>query len=417
MDINHFEVLVVVLAGGEGSRLNPLTATRSKPAVPIGGMYRLIDIPLSNACHSRFRKIIVLTQGRDKSLNRHIKNTWVSDIKLESSINIISPQGVGITYKGDADAVRQIMDDIDYYEPDFILIVPGDHLVKMNYYSFIRFLAEKQADAAISIIPRPLHMAGHFGSLMINENEKVTDFREKDAENPLKAGTADYFYASMGIYAFTSRALRQALKMKGNLFGKDIIPQLLSKIDVAGYDYEKNNKIREHILVYEEGHLQEKLVDTSPDSHYWRDVGTIAEYFESNMDLVSISPKFNLYGKEWPFYTLDIPLGPTKIVNPHRQGFIESAILGEGSILSDVIGRNIVISPQVYIEKTNLQDCVVFNDVKINNCSLQRTIVDKHVHLSNMQSGYNIEADKARGIFIDETSGIRVIAKGAEIYG
>ncbi|MBB6480553.1 sugar phosphate nucleotidyltransferase [Spirochaeta isovalerica] len=406
------EVLVLILTGGLGTRLMPLTASRLKPAVLIGGKFRLIDIPLSNAYHSEFRKILVLAQGMDKSLTRHIKDAWASDEKSDSFINFLSPQQIGAFDNGDADAVRHVINEIEYYDPDIVLIVPGDHLVKMDYRNFTDFLVRNKGDAAISIIPQPLHKAGSFGSIAIDEKSLITEFREKDRETPLRASSDDTFFASMGIYAFKTPVLTSALEEEGNLFGRDIIPKILKDKKILGYDYHSNNHIPEIIIKRDGNRMFEEFVDSSPDSLYWRDVGTIEEYFEANMDLVSITPKFNLYGKEWPFFSIHNNFGPAKIINPENRSGVESAVICEGSFLSDVTGSNLVISSLVFIEKSSLSQVIVFNNTKITNCRIQRAIIDKHVVLNNMEIGFNDEADRAAGIYIDGDSGIRVVPKG-----
>lgn len=405
------EVLVIVLAGGEGSRLWPLTEYRSKPAVPIGGKYRLIDIPLSNAFNSRFRKILVLTQGKDKSLNRHIKNTWLSDFKSGSMIDVISPQGMGTVYAGDADAVRQITGDIRQYVPDIVLVVPGDHLLRMNYYNFVRHLTYSDADAAIAVFPKPLDQARFLGSLAMDENNRIIEFREKDPHTPLRARDNESFYASMGIYAFRTPALFRALALDGVLFGRHLIPQLLGSMKILGYDYLECNRIPEVIKLEHNSLLVDSRVEAGPDSNYWRDVGTISEYFEANMDLVSISPRFNLYGQEWPFYTYVYQHGPAKLIRPEHTGVLDSALCGEGSFISDVVGRDLVVSPDVFIDKCRLEEVIIFHNSRVQRCSLRRTIVDKSVRLANMEIGYDEKADRDRGIFVDPESGIRVVRK------
>jgi len=400
------------MAGGMGTRLMPLTETRSKPSVPLGGKFRLIDIPLSNAYHSDFRKVLVLTQGKDKSVARHLKNAWVSDEKSESFINILTPQEIGHPYRGDADAVRQAVEDIRYHHPEFVLVVPGDHLLKMDLRNFMHFLRDNRGDGLISIIPQPLSKAGSFGSLALNGESLITEFREKDPDTPLRASTPDTFYASMGIYGFRAEFLYEALRLPGDLFGQDLIPQLLSGSRILGYDYHRHNNISEIIISRREGRMYEEAVDSSPDSHYWRDVGTIGEYFDANMDLVSVTPKFNLYGREWPFFTGQNNLGPAKIINPISQGRVDSAIVSEGSFLSDVQGKELVISPLVFIERSVLEQVIVFGDSKIENCRIRRTIVDKHVHLRNREIGFDQEADLRQGIHVDPETGIRVVPKG-----
>lgn len=411
MGRSRFEVLVVILAGGNGTRLAPLTDTRSKPAGPLGGKYRLIDIPLSNAYNSDLRKILVLTQGKDNSLVRHIRKAWPADEKSDSFTNIITPQEMGIFYKGDADAVKHALNDIQYHQPDYVLIVPGDHLLKMNYRNLVSFLHEKRGDAVISIIPRPLAKAKDFGSLSLDENSKIREFREKDPLTPFRTPAEDTFYASMGIYAFRADILYEALNKDGYLFGKDVIPRMLGEKKILGYDYFIYNHISEVIIHRGSKALEERFVENSPHSGYWRDVGTVGEYFDANMDLVSVTPKFNLYGEEWPFFTIDNNLGPAKIINPEYRSSVESAIICEGSFLSDVRGRDLVISPRVFVDKSELNQVIVFNQSKINSCRIRRTIVDKHVHLRNMEIGYDKEKDLSRGIHVDPQSEVRVVPK------
>lgn len=408
------KVLVVVLAGGEGSRLMPLTNARTKPAVPIGAKFRLIDIPLSNAANSGLHKCLILTQGKDKSLNRHIKNTWYSDRHYNAFIEVISPQGVGKAYMGDADAVRQVINDIKEVKPTVVLIVPGDHLLKMNYFKFVKFLMDKNADAAIAVIKKNMDQAMHLGSLQMGHDEVISDFKEKDPETPFKFTEEDgvsYFQASMGIYAFKTKSLFKALKEPGELFGKNIIPQILKTMKVVGYSYNKYNIIKDRRWVSINDMLIEEYEKTS-DSDYWRDVGTIDEYFKANMDLTGITPTFNIYGEKWPFFTCHLDLGPSKIIRSQPGNNLESAILGEGSILSNVSGRSLVISPKVFIEKSHMEDVIVFEGSTIQQCNIRRSIIDKNVVLVNMWIGFDEEEDQKRGIYIDPVSKIRVIPKG-----
>ena len=407
------DILVVVLAGGEGKRLLPLTMTRTKPAVTIGAKYRLIDIPLSNAANSGLHKFLVLTQGMDKSLNWHIKNTWYSAQHYGAFTEVISPQGVGKAYEGDADAVRQVQEEIKHIKPDIVVVVPGDHLLKMNYYNLVRFLVEKKADAAISVINQPLEKAVNLGSLMIDVNHCITGFKEKDPNTPYvfsNEKNESYFLASMGIYAFKSKALFKALKMEGELFGKQIIPQMLDSMKIVAYNYNENNIIMDKTWIYYNDMVIENL-EKSTDSDYWRDVGTIGEYFYANMDLAGVTPLFNLYGEKWPFFTARRDVGPAKIIRTEWGDKIESAVIGEGAILSNVKGRSMVISPVVYIDRSDLENVIAFQNANIQKCRIRNTIIDKQAVLANMEIGFNEEEDRRKGIFIDRQSGIRVIPK------
>ena len=408
-----YDVLIIILAGGEGSRLQPLTDFRAKPSVPIGGKFRLIDIPLSNAANCGLRKSIVLTQGKDASLIRHLKDVWYSDSRFGIFVDIISPQKAGSTYKGDADAVRQIIDRVNHMKPDYVLVVPGDHLLKMDYSSLIDFLAFSNAGAAIAIKPEPIKSAKHLGSLQINSRKEIIGFKEKDPDTPFKflnKENQEVFYASMGIYAFRRPVLIKALSQKGNLFGKQIIPELLNDTDILGYDYKLFNIIIDNIKINVKGHLI-NTTGKSSDSDYWKDVGTIKEYYKANMDLVAVSPKFNLYGEKWPIYTHNFNLGPGKIVKPQGSGYLKDILLSEGSFLSDSDASSVVISPKVLIDKSKLNEVIVFNNCSINQCEIKNTIIDKNVILKNMRIGFDEEEDRQNGIFIDEDSKIRIVPK------
>jgi len=400
------ETLVVVLAGGEGTRLKPLTEHRAKPAVPIGGKYRLIDIPLSNAFNSKLTNILILTQGADDSLIKHVSNIWTSDPRRRSFVEVRSPQILGETYKGDADAVRQVLRNIKFHNPKNVLIVPGDHLLKMDYHKFVDFMEQKNGDFAISIISQPMEQAKQLGSIKIDDSSRIIEFKEKDRDTPFRAKKKDEFYASMGIYAAKTEKLIEALQKEGALFGKHIIPSVLGSMNVVGYDYTENNYIPEIPRINKDGIMIRGDRTKSADSTYWRDVGTISEYFEANMDLVSITPRFSIYNTEWRFFTDNTYFGPGKqVAGP------ETALISEGSTLTSVGGRDIVISPNVFIEHSDLNQVIVFNDSDIHKCRIKRTIVDKNAILVGMEIGYNASRDERNGIFIDPDSGIRVVRK------
>ena len=405
-DALNLETLVIVLAGGEGSRLWPLTELRTKPAVPIGAKYRLIDIPLSNAFNSGLHNLDVLTQGKDASLGEHIKNTWPSDPRHNSSVRVISPQSLEINYEGDADAVRHVRHNIQDFCPKYVLVVPGDHLLKMDYSKFIKAMKDSGADGAISLIPRDLEYASQLGSININSSARITELREKDPQTPLRVpGSETQFYASMGIYAFTTHAILDAMNLEGNLFGRHILPQIIDRMNIIGYDYQANNHIPDRVRLEQDGYMQMQDVERSKDSDYWRDVGTIGEFFEANMDLVSIDPAFNLYNNKWKFFTYRPEEGPAKIVQA------TNSIVSSGTVMTDIQGGDNVISTSCYIDKSTLNKVIVFDHANIQRSSIQNTIVDKNTVVWGMDIGYDAERDINLGIWVDEDSGIRVVPK------
>jgi glucose-1-phosphate adenylyltransferase len=229
---------------------------------------------------------------------------------------------------------------------------------------------------------------------------------EKNPNTPLRnRKDKNSFDASMGIYAFKTEKLLEALALEGTGFGRDILPQLKDSMELLGYDYLEQNIIPETIRVERDGFMEKVQVPNASDAAYWRDVGSIGEYFEANIDLVSINPKFNLYGS-WKFFTYEHNLGPAKFVN------VTNATVGEGSILSNVSGRDYIISPEVYVDRSNLEEAIIFHGSDIQRCNLKRTIVDKNVVLRGLEIGFDEKADKARNIYIDPVSKIRVVPKG-----
>ena len=256
-----------------------------------------------------------------------------------------------------------------------------------------------------------MEKASDFGSIQVDRDSRINAFREKDGQTPWRIEGTDSFYASMGIYAFRTDILSKVLERPGNLFGRDLIPQLLSEYKVYAYDYNRQNHIPGIVLKEREGRLREEWKESGNDDCYWRDVGTISEYFGANMDLVSTSPRFNLYNREWSFFSTNSHLGPAKVISPQGTGQVESAIICEGSFLSDVTGRDLVISSSVYISNSKLEQVICFNSTLIADCRIQRTIIDKNVNIRGMEIGYDEKADRAQGIYVDPVSKIRVVRK------
>jgi len=412
-------VLVIIMAGGAGERLQPLTKGRSKAAVPFGGKFRLIDFTLSNCINSGLRQVYVLTQYRSGSLNRHIQDGWsLSASGLGDFIYCVpAQQQLGAEwYQGTADAVRQNLNLVNIKEFDHILILSGDHIYKMNYVNLIEF--HKNHNAALSIaaikVPKELS-AGKLGVLEAGADDRLIGFAEKPAVPKVHPSDPNVCLASMGVYIFNSQFLLESLKCSGVDFGKHIIPALIGgPEDIFVYDYELNNKIEDIQIETKDGVRYRVNVNQTRDSSYWKDVGTIDSYFDASMDLVGINPLFNLYGERWIFRTYQRPLPPTKFVLGGRA--LES-IVSEGCIISGGSIWNSVISPNVIIERDALiEKSVIFDDVVIEpGARIRRAIIDKECRIhAGAQIGWDVQEDIKRGFSISEGSTV-VVPKGSDV--
>ena len=411
-------LLAIVLAGGQGERLYPLTRERSKPSVPFGGKYRLIDFTLSNCINSGLRKIYVLTQYRSGSLNIHIQEAWgISSSGLEDYIYCVpAQQKAGLDwYRGTADAVRQNLDLVIRQNLDHVLILSGDHIYKMDYRQLLDFHRRRKADLTLAAIRVKKEQAiGTFGVLEVAPDNRLVGFEEKPVQPKTIPDAPEYAFASMGVYVFNIATLRTALKTSGDDFGKEILPFMMSVSNVFVYDYEKENKIQDVIVQVKDGRRENILVDRTRDSSYWRDVGSIDSYYEASMDLVGIDPVFNLYGQKWPFRTYHRKVPPSKFV---LGGMAQESIVSEGCIISGASVRHSILSPSVVIERdSGVENSILFDDVIIEPfVRIKRTIIDKEVIVkSGALLGYNFEADKQRGCTISD-GGIVVVPKGVEI--
>ncbi len=411
-------LLAIVLAGGQGERLYPLTRERSKPSVPFGGKYRLIDFTLSNCINSGLRKIYVLTQYRSGSLNIHIQEAWgISSSGLEDYIYCVpAQQKSGLDwYRGTADAVRQNLDLVTRQNLDQLLILSGDHIYKMDYRQLLDFHQRRKADLTLAAIRVKKEQAiATFGVLEVATDNRLVGFEEKPMQPKTIPESPDYAFASMGVYVFNIATLRTALKTSGDDFGKEILPYMMSVSNVFVYDYEKENKIQDVIVQVKDGRRENILVDRTRDSSYWRDVGSIDSYYEASMDLVGIDPVFNLYGQKWPFRTYHRTVPPSKFV---LGGMAQESIVSEGCIISGASVRHSILSPSVIIERdSDVESSILFDDVTIEPfVRIKRAIIDKEVIVkSGALLGYNFEADKQRGCTISD-SGIVVVPKGVEI--
>jgi glucose-1-phosphate adenylyltransferase len=416
--------LTFIMAGGRGERLMPLTLDRAKPAVPFGGIYRLIDLSLSNCINSELYKIIILPQYKSQSLTDHLEAGWnIFNQKLGHFLKIMSPQQriSGDWYQGTADSIRQNLYLIELTKPHHVLILSGDHIYKMDYNRFIRYHLEKNADLSIALSEVGKEMAQQVGVAEVDEDYRIHGFQEKPKENPKTIpGDPNRVLASMGIYLFKTDTLLNALKSSNkDDFGKDIIPYLIPNSRVYAYPFQQQNIIEDYAYhTLENGERRLILEPKTRDSSYWRDVGTLDEYWNANMDLTGLDPSFNLYGKNWPIHTYHIPAPPAKFVfsNERPEGFrvgkALDSIVASGSIISGIV-RNSVISCYVFIQSwANVEESVIMDDVVVErHCKIKKAIIDKHnVIPSHTEIGYNPKKDSKR--FTVTPRGIVVVPKG-----
>lgn len=402
------DVLTLILAGGKGTRLEPLTRDRAKPAVPFGGLYRIIDFPLSNCLNSNLRKILVLTQYKARSLDRHLNLGWnFLSPQLDEYVEVLPPQQRidEHWYKGTADAIYQNIYVIEKANPKYIVILAADHIYKMDYSEMIRLHIERGSDLTIGCIPVPVGEANQFGVLDVDANDRITTFVEKPEHPPEIVGNPGFSLGSMGIYVFTAASLFELLfedaarKNSSHDFGKNIIPNIISRLNVHAFLFQDKNK---------------KSVP------YWRDVGTLDAYYQANMDLVGIDPVLNLYDTEWPIRTFQPQFPPPKFVfndegtrGKSRRGEAHDSIVCQGSIISGgSVSRSILSSGVRVNSYATVDDCILFEGVNVGRHSrIRRAIIDKNVQLPpDTVIGYDIEEDRKRGFTVSE-NGIVVISK------
>lgn len=406
------DVLAIVLAGGRGTRLEPLTRDRAKPAVPFGGIYRIIDFALSNCINSDIRKILVLTQYKAVSLARHIDQGWrFLTRELDEYIEVIPPQQriAEHWYQGTADAIYQNVYTIEKAQPRDTLILAGDHIYKMDYAAMIRSHRERGADLTIACLPVPRAQAGEFGVMQVDADDRVIGFQEKPREPEGMPGQPDMSLASMGIYVFSTDVMYELLfqdaakkDASGHDFGKDIIPSMLGDSRVFAYKFRDENR---------------------KQAAYWRDVGTLDAYYQTSMDLIQVDPILNLYDRDWPIHTYQPPMPPPKFVHveKHRQGAAFNSIVCQGAIVSGGQVYRSILSPGVRINSFALvEDSILFDGVEVGrHARIKRAILDKDVKVpAGFSIGWNREADLARGLTLTE-EGITVVAKGEDLeqYG
>ncbi len=398
------QTLVMVLAGGQGERLYPLTKDRAKPAVPFGAVYRIIDFALSNCLNSGMRRILVLTQYKSLSLQRHIQETWgLFNPTLGEYVDVIPPQQRNVKrwYQGTADAIFQNIYMLEQERPRWVVILGGDHIYKMDYGKMLQFHIENNADLTVSCTKVPVAEAARLGVAATDETNRITGFVEKPKNPPTIPGDPEHSYASMGLYIFSTdmlvrRVIEDVKQDTEHDFGKNIIPKMVRGGDrVFAYPFVDENR-------NESGEL------------YWRDIGTIASYYEANMDLVSKSPRFNLYDDQWPIRRRSQPGPPTKTISyePDRPVVATDSLLSTGSIISGATVERCIVGPRCYIHSwAHVSDSILFDDVEIGrNCRIRRAIIDKHVKIPpGTVIGYDPIEDRKR--FTVSEDGIVVISK------
>ncbi|MDR4493079.1 MAG: glucose-1-phosphate adenylyltransferase [Nitrospirales bacterium] len=385
------DIYTMILAGGRGERLLPLTQDRAKPAVPFGGKYRIIDLTLSNCLNSGLRRIAVLIQYKSHSLDRHIRRGWsIFNPELGEFIFSIPPQQriSAEWYRGTADAVYQNLFLLEQERPKYLLVLAGDHVYKMNYADMYRFMQKTEADAVVGAIEWPIEETKQFGVLGVDSSMRVIRFEEKPANPfPLPNDPARAFI-SMGIYLFRTEYLYEELRKDAGLetahdFGKNIIPSMISHHRVFAYNFQDENK---------------KQVQ------YWRDIGTLDAYYEANMDLVNVDPLLNLYDEAWPIRTYQGQFPPAKFVFADqypggRMGMALDSIVSGGCIISGGRVQNSVLAPDVRVDQhAEVLESVIMENVEIGERSrIRRAIIDKGVIIPpNTVIGYDLETDRAR---------------------
>ena len=402
------DTLGVLLAGGAGERLYPLTRDRAKPAVTFGGIYRIIDVTLSNCLNSELRRVYILTQYKALSLNRHIREGWnILGREVGEFIEVLPPMKrvSDQWYQGTADAVYQNIYSIGSEQPKYVLILGGDHIYKMDYGKMLKQHQDSGADVTLATIQIDPEETYQFGVVDVGNDARINGFEEKpkitrlrSPLNPAKVG------GSMGVYLFNADVLIPVLLKDAETpnsshdFGKDILPKMVDDYRVYAYDFVDENK---------------------KEARYWRDVGTLDAYYEANMDIVSVSPIFNLYDEGWPIRTHQRQYPPAKFVfaEEGRTGTALDSIVSNGCIISGGKVQNSVLSPDVRVNSySEVDDSILFSHVSVGRrCRIRKAILDRDVHVPEGTTiGYDAEADRQR-YFVTE-SGITVVTRDYSLF-
>lgn len=404
------KVLAVVLAGGEGKRLMPLTADRAKPAVPFAGSYRLIDFALSNVVNSGYLQIVVLTQYKSHSLDRHISETWRMSTQLQQYIaSVPAQQRRGKSwFLGSANAIYQSLNLIHDARPDIVVVIGADHVYRMDFEQMVQAHIASGASVSVAAVRQPLHLANQFGVIEVDSADpgRIAAFVEKPPSTPGLPDDPNSFLASMGNYVFNTDALIESLEADAarlntkHDMGGDIIPYFVDRGDAAVYDFTTN----------------EIPGSTERDSQYWRDVGTLDSYYEANMDLISPLPLFNLYNLQWPIYTRQSISPPAKFVRgaSGESGVAHDSIVSNGVVVSGGSVQGSILASDVFID----QDADVSGSVLLDNVTVgtgavvRKAIIDKNVYVPpGAKIGVDRELDLSRGFTVTD-SGLTILSKG-----
>jgi glucose-1-phosphate adenylyltransferase len=405
--IDMQDVLAVILAGGKGSRLEPLTRDRAKPAVPFGGIYRIIDFTLSNCLNSGIRKNLILTQYKAMSLDRHVNVGWQGYLcrELGEFIDVAPPQQRidEHWYQGTADAVYQNIYTIEKERPDYVVILAGDHIYKMDYMKLVERHIETRADLTIAALCADLEAARQFGVMEVDADFRLQGFDEKPERPKPMPGDPEHALASMGVYVFNARFLFEQLCLDATRpsskhdFGHDLIPSVIHTHHVFAYPFLDENRKK---------------------NAYWRDVGTLEAYYDANMDLISVDPQLNLYDRHWPIRTFQPNFPPPKFVfaehgDSGRRGEALDSIVCNGTIISGGQAERSILGPNVRINSySHVEDSLLFEGVNVGrHAKIRRTIIDKEVEIPpGIEIGFDHALDRSRGFLVTE-NGLTVIAK------